>query len=100
MKLFEEWVHTGRLRPVEKHPSGAVLDYYILYMIAYHLGHRNLCIAALNETRAWTKETGYAPSLNMTRELRRVFGEGMPTQLTQALAFCRGAVCLYYEGVL
>ncbi|KAN0122622.1 hypothetical protein V8E51_000948 [Hyaloscypha variabilis] len=53
MKLFEEWVHTGKLRPIVKRHSSPIRTYYVLYIIAYNLAHATLCNHALNEILGW-----------------------------------------------
>jgi hypothetical protein len=93
MKLFEESVHTGKLRPIVKHYSSPIRTYYVLYMIAYNLAHATLCNHALNEILGWTIETRQAPRIDLTPQLVRALGEDMPKQLERAIAFYRISGC-------
>jgi hypothetical protein len=93
IKLFEESVHTGKLRPIVKHHSSPIRTYYVLYMIAYNLAHATLCNHALNEILGWTIETRQAPSIDLTPQLVCALGEDMPKQLERAIAFYRISGC-------
>lgn len=85
MRIFAEWVGTGKLRPSIKHQSADMSSSMLLYIIACELAHEILCNQVMDELIAYYEETDRVPLPWFAREMYKLCQGHRPHLLREVM---------------
>jgi len=83
MKLFEEWVDTGKLRPTVKHKTYHLSPHILLYIFAYYIASEILCNQIVDDFIAHCAEIKMYPTVQFARRYYELAKGDIPYTLKE-----------------